>query len=360
MKSVFHIVIFIFCLSNSSCFAQNDITHVPLDAQSWLVPDGVKAVFEEFDGRATVMLNGTISAINHEFSNGVIEVDVYANQKRSFAGISFRQQDGTSEEVYMRMHKSGQPDAVQYTPIYNRESSWQLYDELQTNTRFLNEGWNTLRIEVVGDRSQVLINGSKVLVVQDLKTDLLTGGVGLFSLFGNRFSNFRYSDEEIAIPSEKEERAQRLPGIITKWNLSEAQNFIAEDLDYNMFSAMSMIEVSTENSGLLPISKFRKKPSSGNFEQNPEAYAVALTTFSGIAGEYKQFSFDYSDKIIVYFNGERIFSGNNAFRAKGNLFKGNLRINTNTIYLPLKEGANTLHCVVIDRANGWGLMGRLE
>ena len=74
----------------------------------------------------------------------------------------------------------------------------------------------------------------------------------------------------------------------------------------------------------------------------------------------KLFSFDYSDKIIVYLNGKIIFKANNAFRSKGVQFQGHININANKLYLNLEKGRNTLHCVVIDKANGWGLIGKLK
>jgi len=76
--------------------------------------------------------------------------------------------------------------------------------------------------------------------------------------------------------------------------------------------------------------------------------------------ETRIFSFDYSDKIIVYLNGEVIFKGNNAFRAKGIQYMGHIDINTNRLYLPLESGVNKIHCVVIDKANGWGIIAKLE
>lgn len=116
----------------------------------------------------------------------------------------------------------------------------------------------------------------------------------------------------------------------------------------------------TENSGLLPISKYLEKPSSGNFEENREDYTIAYTTIHADKQETKLFSFDYSDRIIVYLNGEPIFKGNNAFRAKGIQYMGHMDINTNKLYLPLDKGKNEIHCIVIDKANGWGIMAKLE
>ena len=54
------------------------------------------------------------------FTNGIIEYDVAFTAKRNFIGVKFRQQDAkNSEEFYIRPHQSGNPDANQYTPIFN-------------------------------------------------------------------------------------------------------------------------------------------------------------------------------------------------------------------------------------------------
>tara|TARA_R110002095_G_scaffold50469_1_gene44261 strand:+ start:742 stop:1014 length:273 start_codon:yes stop_codon:yes gene_type:complete len=89
-------------------------------------------------------------------------------------------------------------------------------------------------------------------------------------------------------------------------------------------------------------------------------YAVASTIIETNSDQVQLFSFDYSDKIIVYLNGKPIFKGNNAFRSKGMQYQGHIDIDANTLFLHLKKGKNTLHCVVIDKANGWGLLGKLE
>ena len=331
-----------------------------MEAGSWEFFPGAKHTFEMLDGRPTMQLNGRATITNQTFGNGILEVDVYANQKRSFAGIIFRKQDDTFEEAYMRMHKSRQVDAVQYTPIFHGESNWQLYPEYQANVTFKEEGWNTLRIEVQNNAAAVYVNGEQVLTVDQLRTDLTEGSVGLFALFGNRFSNFRITQKEMTIPVEAPTSSDTDPNIIREWNVSEAAVYDANTLTFYAIANTKRKTVTTEPSGLLPISKHVRKQSSGNFERNREEYVVASTEIDAEAEQVKRFSFDYSDRILVYLNGALIFQGNNAFRAKNNQFQGHLGMTANTLFLNLKPGTNTLHCVVIEKANGWGLMGKLE
>ena len=157
-----------------------------------------------------------------------------------------------------------------------------------------------------------------------------------------------------------EKSALAAESIISEWSISKAFPLTSKDLKSKHLEKLEYQKVKTESSGLLAISRFVKKSSAGNFEENDEQYIVARTVIEKTEEESSVFSFDYSDKIIVYLNGRLIFKGNNAFRLKGNQYMGHLNIDTNQLILPLEKGVNTIHCVVVDRANGWGLMGKIE
>lgn len=334
--------------------------NIPLQPDYWTPAQGSSVNFENFDGKETIIVNGTAFAKGFEFSNGAMEMEVYANQKRSFAGVVFRKSEGNFEEVYMRMHKSRQVDAVQYTPTYNNESNWQLYPEFQANVAFKTEGWNLFRIEVEDLAATLFINGEEVMRIDRLRSGNLTGEIGLFALFGNRFANLKITKTGEAMVKEPYPILTPEKGIIGEWDITEAQPYIEGEIRFEDFENAKTTTVYTEQSGILPISRYLAKPTSGNFERNQEAYTVASATIAVDNAQTRLFSFDFSDKIIVYLNGEAIFYGNNAFRSKNNQFQGHLGLTANKIPLKLKKGFNTLHCVVIDRANGWGLTGKLE
>jgi hypothetical protein len=163
MKNLFYFNLSIILLSLQIVKAQNNTTITPMNSLNWKVYEGESTV-ETFDNRETLVLNGKVILKNINFSNGTIEVDMYANEFRSFAGIIFRKQEKTMEEVYMRLHKTNQADALQYAPIYNDESNLQLYREYQANVIFKNKGWNTLRIEVNNNNADVYVNNEKHLL----------------------------------------------------------------------------------------------------------------------------------------------------------------------------------------------------
>ncbi|WP_265242872.1 DUF1080 domain-containing protein [Muriicola sp. Z0-33] len=331
-----------------------------MNSSNWNETDN--SVFERFDNRETLVLSsGRITVKGQKFTNGTIEVDVFANSIRSFAGITFRRQNDNMEEVYMRMHKSSQVDALQYTPIFNNESNWQLFREYQARVSFKKIGWNTLRVEVNNECAEVYLNDEKVMSIDNLRTNQNTGEVGLFALFSNRFSNFKITQKDTVEVHKACSNNPTKANVITQWEITKAKPYKEkEDLNFDDFLKEKYTTVATERSGLLPISKYIRKTFSGNFEENEEDYTIVYTTIDTDQKETRTFSFDYSDKIIVYLNGEVIFKGNNAFRAKGIQYMGHININTNKLYLPLEKGLNKIHCVVIDKANGWGIIGKLE
>ncbi len=351
--------LFIAFLGFQVSFAQDSATKIPMVGANWNLPP--EATFEKFDNRETLLLKGGRAIVkNQNFTNGTIEVDVYANSMRSFAGITFRKQNDNMEEIYMRMHKSNQVDAVQYTPIFNNESNWQLYREYQAQVPFKNTGWNTLRLEINNKRVEVFVNDEKVLTIDKLRIDHNKGEIGLFSLFTNRFSNFRIIHKEEVKVDDKVDKKPITPNIITRWEITKAKPYKEDAIHFDSFLKEEYINVETEESGLLPFSKYIQKSFSGNFEENGEDYSIASTTIHADSRETKLFSFDYSDQIIVYLNGKAVFKGNNAFMSKGAQQMGHMDINANKLFLTLEKGENIIHCVVIDNANGWGLMAKLE
>lgn len=346
----------------TSVQAQNTKT-IPFTSEQWIVPEGATFRVEKHLGRESVYLDGHAYLKDASLENGIIEVDIAPNTDRGFAAITFRDQGGGNyEEVYLRMHKSGLPDAVQYSPFYNGEANWQLYPQHQTAAEFNTSQWNHLRLVLNGSRLEVYLNGvaQPGMVVENLRHNLEAGTLGIRALFGNHFANFRYTPQEITnpVPAPSIETPS---GMITEWQLSPTFRIGQTEITtYPKTDQMKWDTVSTEANGLLPISKFRKKAGGGNFEANSEDVVwVRLIINADKQGPRKLF-FDYSDRVKVYLNKKPVFAGNNAFRYKGLLFRGDIAVQGNALYLNLEKGKNELLIAVAERANGWGLIGQWE
>ncbi|MEL7118038.1 MAG: family 16 glycoside hydrolase [Bacteroidota bacterium] len=355
------LILFFFLLTIGSTVLFSQTKKIAFTKDKWTVPKSANHTYEKIDGQQALRINGSAYVKEVEFVNGTLEVDIKANSNRSFAGILFRKQDNSMEEIYIRMHKSNQVSAIQYTPIFNKESNWQLYPQHQAKAPIKDNGWNHLKLEIMGSTAEVYLNDQLYMTVENLRTGFDKGQIGVKSLFDNHFANFRYTPKFYK-PSTKKVSTKTVPAnVINKWELSVAKRFDEElfasnniplDVPYKSYP--------TEGNGLLPISKHVAKPSGNNFERNSEDYVVVRLNITSEIEQNKFFSFDFSDKIILYLNGQELFRGNNAFRSKDVQYLGYLNIDSNTINLPLRKGNNELHCVIIEKANGWGLMGRFK
>ena len=156
-------ILFLVVFGTPGLWAQGKTVTIEMEAAHWVVPEDAR--FEPFDNRKTLWLDGKATVKGHRMADGRIEVEVYAKTARSFAGLGVGQEEPTLEEVYMRMHKSGQVDAVQYSPTFRKEATWQLYREHQAQVTFLKAGWNTLRVDVAGATAEVFVNGKPVLTL---------------------------------------------------------------------------------------------------------------------------------------------------------------------------------------------------
>jgi hypothetical protein len=101
---------------------------VPPDSPRWELEGQAKVATSH--GRQCLLLDGGAAVLKEfEMRDGVIDVDVETTATRGFFGFDFRigSDAANYEEVYLRQHKSGLPDAMQYTPVLRTGRNWQIY-----------------------------------------------------------------------------------------------------------------------------------------------------------------------------------------------------------------------------------------
>jgi len=331
----------------------------------WQVSDSLHEYGIYKTKQALRMKQGTALLDGIELRDGVIEVDIAPVADRAFAGVCFRAKDSEELElIYLRFHKSGQFDAIQYTPRYNGLDSWQLYhsSDYQGASTFKPGEWNRLQIKFEGSRAWVGVNGGvKVaLYVRELLQAPQKGKIGLWALGEVWFSNFSYSKlPDVALMREMETKNQRAKSI-TDWELSPAYN--ADSLNWKTYPEGNMTwqAIKAKSDGLVNVSMYRRKRIFDQFEKNSLDVVFARTTIKAEKDEMRAVRFDYSDYAQVFLNGKPLFRGDNSFRSKGPLYRGEVNADNNVLFLPLKKGDNELLIAVAERANGWGYVFRWE
>ena len=80
--------------------------------------------------------------------------------ERSFHGLAWRVLDDDNyESFYVRPHQVGNPDSIQYNPVFNGVASWQLYHDegFWAAIDFPIGEWFTIRVVFAGSRAEVFV-----------------------------------------------------------------------------------------------------------------------------------------------------------------------------------------------------------
>jgi hypothetical protein len=357
--------------------ATNEPLSVPTDSAHWNLQANAKVV--EYAGRKCLLLDGGAAVLkDFVMRDAVMDMDVTTSRKRGFLGIQFRLDEGgaNGEWVYLRPHKSGLPDAIQYAPIIHNEATWQLYNG-SGFTGLLDipmEQWFHLRLAVAGAQAKLYVKDMQkpVLVVDDLKSGLEKGEVALFvSRSATCFSNF----EIRATPDVPWVR--HLPpmpaGALTKWKLSPSYDALTRNLERSLTRAESAAivwqDVEAEAPGLVVINRYREAPGvlatfekdfSTRLQPQPGMKVVYATTIiESDRDQLKKLNLGYSDEVSVFLNGKILFRGRSAQAFRDPTFLGIANVEDDAVYLPLKKGKNELTLAVSEIGGGWGFICRL-
>ena len=285
------------------------------------------------------------------FEDGFVEADVVLSPGRSFPGVVFRVVDEDNyESFFVRPHQVGNDDAIQYTPVWNGISAWQLYH----GPGF----WNavafpigeplTIRAEFSGERLRVALNGETVLERTRLRRPPQPGRVGV-APSGNdlRVLDVRWGERRLDLPAPREERLE--PGTVIAWEVSRP--FAEDEVDAELARAHDWTLVQAEASGLLDLARV-------NGIRDGRNTVFARTTLESKERTRRPLQLGFSDRATVFLNGEALFRGEDGYRSRDYRFLGSIGWD-DSVYLPLEEGANELLVAVSEDFGGWGVQARL-
>lgn len=359
-----HKPIMILAIAATTAGAQS----VPFDAGWQLRGDSTR--IETFDGRSTLTTHsGFAFRRDVRFMDGTIDLDVLTTERRSFVYVMFRMQsDSTFEDFYLRPHKSNAPDALQYAPVYQASSAWQLYHGSSatkgTAAVEIPDGrWNHLRIVVRGRQAAFFLNDTTkpALVVNRLGHVPAAGylalrgflpagapGSGPIARFANlriRPDYFPYSFAPAAEPA--------IPGVVRSWLVGNP--VVAPDsTPFDTFSRLvpGTRRVEALPSGLLEL--HRVVPLRAGMRD--VATTARIVVHADSAGTWP-LELGFSDQVVALVNGRPVFQGDQSYDY-ANRRDGLIGFSQAKLFLPLRAGRNTIDFVVRDVFGGWGIMAR--
>ncbi len=338
---------------------------VSFTSDRWVVR-GDETRVEQHLGRESLYLKGaTVWLKDVEFLDGTIDFDISVTGERGFMGALWRLQDDNDyEEFYIRPHMSGNPDATQYTPVFNGVAAWQLYhgEGYSAPVQYRMNEWVHVRIVVSGSQGEVYVDSDKpVLFIREMKRPVRPGRIGLVSSgpAEAHFANFAYSLEEKPLlksgpPSSP--RPETAEGTIRTWSVSSAFDESTLDAKYVLTDAdlrgLAWEQAEAEPTGLVNLAAVRA------FGEKADT-VFARVTLRSTRVQVKRVSFGYSDRAKVWFNGRLIFGGTTVYQSRDYRYLGTIGL-FEDISLPLRKGDTELWFAVSESFGGWGILARLE
>lgn len=336
---------------------------IPFDSDKWEIKAKESKIVDYLGQKSLYMNQGLALIKDSEFTDGIIEYDVAFSKKRGFFGAVWRLQDSANyEKFYMRPHQSGNPDANQYTPVFNHQSGWQLYygKGYGAAVKYAFDEWIHVKIVVSGQNAEVYIkNMDKPVLSALLKRNTKAGKIGLIHerFEPVHFANFSFTPKSNPpLKGKTEAPAKASAGTVITWSVSDAfkEKVLAGKFRLSEKDRKNLTweKYAGEPTGLLDLAR-------ANAIKDGKNTVFARATVIAEKEQIKPLKFGFSDRVKVYLNGQLIYGGNNTYRTRDYRYLGTISF-FDQLYLPLKKGENELMMAVSESFGGWGVQARFD
>ncbi len=337
--------------------------NVPFTDERWKIDAADHELVDYLGKQALKIRGGAAMLADINVRNGLVEFDIAVSQERGFAGLIFRLQDDANfEHFYIRPHQSGNPDANQYTPVFNGVSAWQLYHGAGYGTpvEYRYDEWMHVKIIFAGSRAKVYIDsGEPVLHIDDLKRDETSGGLGVHSAnFSSvHFANFEFTTlaDAYEFPAAGPESAETIEGLVTSWQVSDTFDGASLEgrakLGAEHKSNRTWTRLNAESTGITNLARVN-----GLGESSDTVFARIVVTAEQ-AG-MRELVLGYSDAAAVFVNDTLAYKGNNGYLTRDYRYLGTIGL-FDSVVLPLKAGENEIWIAVSEAFGGWGIMAKI-
>jgi hypothetical protein len=323
---------------------------VAVDSPRWQF-EGAPPQVVDFQGKRALSLVGTNATLaDANFESGVIEFDMaLPNTKHSFPGVIFRgQDDGNYEHFYLRPHQNGNPDSMQYTPVINGMTAWQIYKQYNAQTTFPVGQWMRVRLEIGEDSARAFVySNMPTLVVHDLKRERQAGFV-MFkgSLGGAYFANINITPG-VPAAAPPEPLAELMPGNVRAWFVSppmaEVEALAAAQANRVKDLAWTRLEV--ESNGIANLARV------ASWRENAPTVLTRVVVHADRARSVAM-RFGFSDRVRVYVNGALLFTGDDSQASRDYRFLGTVGF-YDELQIQLRRGDNDVVFAVSEGGGGW-------
>ena len=349
----------LFCLLFLATTLNGFCQVIALNSQDWEFANN-RFEFGLKSGKEAVRLNDNRMQLKGKlFKNSIIEFDVLFDRDRAFVGIAFRMADKKNyEEFYLRPHQSGNPDANQYSPVFNGLSAWQLYTGAGfcAPIQYHFQSWIHCKLVIVDQIMEVFIDDmSKPAIVSSLRRAPVEGGISLFSTLGESwFSNLTIQSAEKSAITSTPLVKQNMEGVIDHWSISNSfpESIVAgNSIDTTFLKRLHWRTHQAEADGLVNLAEHSE------WSQKNNTVFLRLSIESDNSS-IQRMTYGFSDRVMIFLNGKIIVGGNDGYRTRDYRFLGTIGY-FDEVFLHLSKGENELLIAVSEELGGWGFQGKI-
>lgn len=333
---------------------------------------------------AIALVRGMACRADLAFDDGVIDFEA-APLHNGFLGVAFRMASAADYEIiYLRADSSGRWAQAQYQPVYQGETTWQLYErpgylaDLPSRVAATPDGWTHVRLVIAGSRADLYVGDDTLpaLRARSLRRARMRGPVGIWAAGGSATTAanaaIRGFRVEPPIAATRFEFAPETASVsqLSRWHVSARHaapdsTTFSERLSLRLRGeALNGNVVVADSSGLVNLTAALGNPA-GRQRTNVfggagwgVAYVCAVVHSS--RAQTRQLLVSYSDAIGVYLDGVRVYQGNNTYGVRGKGQLGTVGVESESVPLQLAPGDHEIVLAIADRAFGWGFRARLD
>jgi hypothetical protein len=283
-----------------------------------------------------------------EPANGTLELELAVGPERSFPGVVWRLADDEDyESFFVRPHQVGNPDAIQYTPVFNDVSAWQLYhgEGYWAPIAFPIDAWFTIRVLFEGTRAEVFVADELALQVRELKLPAGPGRIGI-ATGGATIHVASFACSSVAPLGPAPPPLTGPDGIVPAWDVSDP--FPENDVD--LAASRSWTRLQAETSGLANLARVHGIRDGRNT-------VLARAVIRSDDARTSRMEFGFSDRAVVFLNGRPLYRGTDGYRSRDYRFLGSIGW-WDSLHLDLEHGDNDLAIAVSEDFGGWGVQAR--
>lgn len=302
--------------------------------------------FDQNELAAPVLLHEIVDLPSYR-----IQAEIACPGPYGFVGLAFGARDAQNYElVYISPASADSPGDIQYDPIMNGSSTWQIYHgpRFQAEAPFPAGEWTRLALDVHPNQVSIFVgdSASPQLVITSLQHGYQSGRIGVWGYLPSYIRNLQLveippiemdADESVIVSNLKDDVTS-----ITNWTVSQPYLESEQPQD-----EQDWINVQVEENGTLNLNRL--------FPSGRGLCVQAKTEFVVDEEIESLLSFGFSDRVCLRVNEIEVYKG--VWKWDPPSSDGRIRANFASLPVRWKKGLNSIRAEIIsdEVMFGWGL-----